>query len=359
MQTIDTLLSVGKDRHYILTNADGKSWSFPIRNLRLAMELYQPSGSKGKMLKRLFPYLHRLSVVRRVARAKIVRGCLDEEILKVAREGFGVGNIEYSIFGGTPSVHQKITIQFFTGNRILGYGKMTDSEAIAALFAHEQDLLATLHQQGISDIPECLFNAKLQSGAYFFLQTTVKTLNSRSPEEWTTLHENFLQNLSVRTSAFLPFVESDFYRSLHSLQASLSSIPSEYCQIILPALLQTFEEFSGGTYPFSAYHADFTPWNMFVNDGRLFVFDWEYGRMSYPPMLDRYHFFVQQYIHVRHMSADEICRQLGEYAWFDETQFRYYLLDVISRFVCRENGAISKDLAKMLEIWTKLLGYLK
>lgn len=123
--------------------------------------------------------------------------------------------------------------------------------------------------------------------------------------------------------------------------------------------MQTLEEFGDGMCTFSAYHADFTPWNMFVNDGRLFVFDWEYGCMSYPPMLDRYHFFVQQYIHVRHMSADEIYRNISEYAWYNGTQFRYYLLDVISRFVCRENGVISKDLVKMLEIWTKLLEYLK
>lgn len=33
---------------------------------------------------------------------------------------------------------------------------------------------------------------------------------------------------------------------------------------------------------YGVYHADFTPWNMSVEEGQLFVFDWEYASLTYP-----------------------------------------------------------------------------
>jgi hypothetical protein len=46
------------------------------------------------------------------------------------------------------------------------------------------------------------------------------------------------------------------------------------------------------TIPLCLAHGDFTPWNTFVQGGRLYVFDWEYARADWPVGFDLVHFLL-------------------------------------------------------------------
>lgn len=355
LTTLDHILNPGTRRCYRLQNADGKVWILPAAHLRTAMELYQPSGSKGKMLKQLLPYLHRLPGVLHAIHAQTISVSLAEEIISQAESAFKVTDVDFSIFGGTPSVHQKVTIQFFKGDKILGYGKVTADDDIAALFRHEEKLLGELREKGVTDIPECLYCGKLPSGDYLFLQSTIKTADSRSPENWTSLHEKFLISLAEKTRRNVKFDQTDFARSLSSLKENVDFLPVEFRTVVLNGIDSVTRSLSGKEVEYSAFHADFTPWNMFVEHGALFVFDWEYGRLSYPAMLDRYHFFIQQALHVEHLGAKETIDRIKAYKWFDAQELNYYLLDIISRFTIREKGEVSEPLYAGLKFWTEML----
>lgn len=355
MSILDSIIEPGEAQYYFLANADGKKWILPRRHLSTALELYQPGGIKVRLLKRFMPVVHPFAPARRVMHAGSDRIALAREILDQAASAFGTDGLEYSIFGGTPSVHQKITIQFFRGNRILGYAKVTDSDDIASLFDNEQRLLSTLHDAGIDDIPRCLFNGPLPSGQRLFIQTTKKTADSFSPYRWNRLHDRFLHDLHSRTVATHRFEDTDFARSLTELHNHASYIPEPYRAVIVRELDSTLTSLRGTTGEYSAFHADFTPWNMFVQDGRLFVFDWEYGRMSYPAGLDRHHFHVQKAIHVGHLSPARALDQLKAIDGYSDTHLRYYLLDIISRFTLREKGAVSAGLDTLLRYWTEML----
>lgn len=327
----------------------------PSAGIRTALELYQPSGPRGIMLKRLLPYLHRLPAVRKRLGMTSMSVGLSAELTEAIGRAFGVGDFEFSVFEGTPSVHRKATLQIFRRSRILGYVKLTDSPAIAALFDHEQSLLAELHGKGVNNIPRCLYNGLLPSGLRCFIQSTVKTRKSVSPRRWTPLHEQFLAEMRALTASDILFDRSDFAMAIKEMTAHIDFLPPEFRAAVARSIDDVMARYSGRVVSCSAYHADFTPWNMFVENGRLYVFDWEYGRMTYPPMLDRYHFFVQQAIHVGHQSPAEIRALLEGFDWFSEDDLRLYLLDVITRFTMRENGKTSQSLISMLEIWTKLL----
>lgn len=355
MATIDSILNNGGSRYYFLTNADGKTWVLPRKNLATALELYQPGGIKGRLLKSLLPLVHPIPMARKAAKADSGEISLSEEIYRQAEKSFGTPGLEYSIFGGTPSVHQKITIQFFKGHRIYGYAKVTDSKEIASLFSNEERLLDRLHKAGIEEIPECLFNDTLSSGLHLFIQTTRKNDRSFSPSRWNHHHERFLSELRDKTAASYRFEDTDFARSLLDLKNDITFIPREFRATVSSALGSVLDSLEDKQVEYSAFHADFTPWNMFMHDGSLFVFDWEYGRMSFPPMLDRYHFFVQQAIHVRHLDADATTRWLRENKWFSAAELDWYLLDIISRFTLREKGAVSPGLYSMLRFWTGML----
>lgn len=355
MTSIDSIVTPGNTLFYRITNADGKTWLLPASALRIGLELYQPSGKKGRLLKTLLPRLHRLPGITKAIHASNERVDLRSEIIELAEKAFAVKNLEYSIFGGTPSVHQKITIQFSRGKNILGYCKLSNSDAIRQLFIHERDLLSDLAAKGIEGIPQCLLCGTLTDGTSIFIQSTVKTDKSYSPHHWTSLHESFLKQLSELTATRLCFEDSDLYNSLSALKDNLHRLPGQLRGSIEQHLTRILNEKSGTEVTYSAFHADFTPWNMTIQDNKLFVFDWEYGRLSYPPMLDRYHFFNQQALHVAKLSPQQIYENMQAMPWYKPDDYTIYLLDIISRFTLRENKALSASLINMLKSWAAIL----
>ena len=115
---------------YSFANTDGKRWWMPARHMVVAMSLYQPSGAKGKLLKQYLPWLHWNPVVRKVLHAERMQLALGDELRELLERIFGLQGLEFAIFGGTPCVHQKITMQISRDSRILGYVKVTENKEI-------------------------------------------------------------------------------------------------------------------------------------------------------------------------------------------------------------------------------------
>jgi len=60
----------------------------------------------------------------------------------------------------------------------------------------------------------------------------------------------------------------------------------------LTQAMEVVAGFKGDWGPRSLSHGDFTPWNTFFVDGKLYVFDWEYASYDYPRAYDFFHFFL-------------------------------------------------------------------
>ncbi|MGM9852683.1 MAG: phosphotransferase [Muribaculaceae bacterium] len=349
------------ERFYRFANADGKVWMMPARHLRTAMELYQPSGRNGILLKRWFPLLHRMAMVRRIIHAGTFRCRLNDELRLVLENAFHTHGLEFSLFCGTPCVHQKITMQISQGQRILGYCKIADMHEIASLFDKEAALLNELHERGVKNIPTGLYCGCLGDGTRLFVQSTSKTRSSTVVHEWKYLHDRFLARLKEVTRQRLKFEDSDYFKTLKDFERHYDWLPAEVDKHLLKkAIEETCSRWRGKEVVFSAYHADFTPWNMFVEKGELFVFDWEYARMTYPPMLDKYHFFTQTAIFERHWEATDIIRYIDskEGRWIVADDYKAYLIDMIARFTLREQGQVNSNITLSMKLWNVLLMFL-
>ena len=359
MITLDKLLDFsGEEKFYRFGNSDGKYWIMPARNMRTAMNLYQPSGSKGKLVKSLLPCLHRLPPVRKAIHATTMHCCLKSEICGLLCEIFGTRDIKFAIFEGTPSVHQKITMQISCKGKILGYCKASESNDIKELFDKEHEILAWMKERGVTDIPQALFCGTLGNGVHLFVQSTAKTTSSTIIHKWDGLHEEFLAQLHGRTKQKMIFEESDYSKTLLALEEHIEWLPDNIEAKIVSATMGKIRDcFCSKEVELSAYHGDFTPWNMFANGKELFVFDFEYAAKSYPPGLDRYHFFTQTAIFERHWNANDITAfiESDNGKWIDKKLYTIYLLDMISRFTLRENGKVSGKAATPFALWGKIL----
>lgn len=348
----------GGEKFYRFGNADGKYWIMPARGMHTAMNLYQPSGTKGRMVKSLLPYLHVLPPVRKIIHAQTLHCRLNKELEKLLCGLFGTEELEFGIFEGTPSVHKKVTMQLSNGKKILGYCKLSNSDEIKKLFEKESVILKSLAEKGIRNIPNAMYCGTLDNSTHILVQSTVKTASSQNIHKFGHMHEDFLSQLHKKTRQRVLFEESDCFRTLETLENHLDWLPDNIDEgIILKAISDIRKRYCGCEVEFSAYHGDFTPWNMFVEKKELFVFDFEYAGMSYPKGLDRYHFFTQTAIFEKNWGADDIIAFIenGNCKWIDKLLYKIYLLDMVSRFTMRENGKVNGEAAKPFELWGKIL----
>lgn len=351
------------NRKYLkITNKDGKVWLMPKRHMKTGLELYQPSSKKGLLLKRWLPWMYWLKPLMGKLGMSDIEYVMDPQIHHIIERKFNQNAVEYSVFEGTPCVHQKTTIQIFKGENILGYCKVTKNPELYSIFQHEQKLLGWLHEKRVDQIPECPYCGKTEDGNIVFLQTTTKTLNSLVGHELGIKQLEFLSMLKVKTGVEMLYHESDQYQTICSQKAHENLLTVSQ-QKIMSWAVDAIETYYGAQKQlFCAYHADFTPWNMFEDAGRLFVFDFEYGRYSYMPYLDMFHFLTQTAIFERELSAKQIYEEmLGRETelkeFFDNPWMAYliYLVDVTARFVVRDGLSRTSDVDKLIKIWFELM----
>ncbi len=357
-QTDNILLPGVGEKFISFANADGKRWIMPRRGMRLAMGLYQPSSLKGRLVKSCLPLLSRFAIVRKALRISSMRCSLTPGLRELICGIFGVGDIDFAIFCGTPSAHRKITMQVSSRGHILGYCKFTDNDAVYALFEHEAGILNDLRARGLENIPQCLFCGALPTGEGVFVQTTGKTGRSKTLHKWGALHEGFLSELHDKTQTSCRFDITDFSVMLSRLESLMRRDNIDGNDVIIRAIkLVRGKYHPEDAVAFSSYHADFTPWNMFVENGELFVFDFEYACRSYPPGLDRYHFFTQTAVLERHRQTEEI---FAEFKRAGIPSFGYicYLLDTTERYISRSSLPLDCQTREQLSRWVSLLSLL-
>jgi hypothetical protein len=330
-----------------ISNADGKAWVLPTKGMRTALYLYQPGGIKGKLLKKFLPLLWRFSFVRRLLHIEQVSRPYPE-LDTLIRQAFDLtGEYAIALFEGTPCVHQKATMQVFQGAKIYGYVKLSDRPSVTALFEKEKEILDYLQAAGVEHVPTCLSLTECEiDGKLFtvFIQDTNKGLNSRVLHDWSALTEEFLMQLEKRTSLVAPFSQTTLY---DNIQAAYPVAPA-FLQERFAALLSEYE---GREMVCCLNHGDFTPWNMYIQDGALEVFDWEYASFCNPVGLDRCHFRLQTGIFEKKLSAEQLVER---YIRTNEEKdlYRLYLLHICAHYLRRDPRCVE---SREMKIWMDIL----
>lgn len=319
--------------------------------MSVGMQLYQPLAWKGRLLKRWFPLISNfdsLGLVRNVLHIEEVECPISVNLATTLQEVFKNKDIEYSVFNGTPCAHQKKTIQVYEGSKILGYCKVSRNSELITLFQREDRYLCWLKACGVSGVPECICCKEIEDGTWIFVQTTVKSNSSTVNYKLNELELNFLKNLSEKTIVKCAFEETEMYQGIKSIDET--SMRNDIAVVKGLTAIQDYYHDKENCV-FSAYHSDFTPWNMFSEGNELFVFDWEYAGRTYMPYLDLIHFIIQTGIFSGNMNAPKLYNRL--FKDNNELLNRHfknpriavlcYLLDVMAKYAKRDEGKETND----------------
>lgn len=327
--------------YYSILNNQGKRWLIEQQNMKTAFELYQPTAIKGKILKQFFPYVYKWPFVCSAFHIEKRKLSIRPEYSQLFEKEFGK-NYSIAIFGGTPSIHQKVVVQFYSNERILGYCKISDSKNVGLLFDCECDNLEYLCKCGVDHIPKVIFRCDMENMS-FFCQSSVKKVKGKTIEVITEQHWNFLKNLYEKTAKEMKFEKSEYSALLESLENEIKRLPKEDAEIIQQAVTLIRKKNEGKRVKYGFYHGDFTPWNTVLESGTLSVFDFEYAKRTYPEYLDLVHFFMQTKFFVdKEMRSDEIYLSYGKSLIWEKLGKKKaleimieYLMEVINLYLSR------------------------
>ena len=349
-----------------LKKGDGKEWYFDCNDIKHGLVLYNPSKFGGKLIKKLV-YLTECLRITKMVNLKMFGIDYDyppkcepaEQIIEkvFCREK----DIRLSYFMGTPCAHQKETIQISNRQRILGYCKISAREEIYDLFKSEAEILAYFEGLGIRQIPKCLYCGVIGNQG-FFLQDTHKTLSSKQISVITPQLVNFLEDFYEKTAVFCTYNKSDICVSISKLKNNygiLERLLSSKEYAIFTSAVDYVEAELSKLDVFYAAHRDLTPWNMYYENGRVEIFDFEYARRTYPKDIDYIHFIIQSMIYETGASVEKIVKALKFFEKRQNKDYRVsiicYIVDFISLYIVRENKNITFNIINDIKIRIKIL----
>ncbi len=333
LKSIKTFQKSRAYKYLTFSNKDGKSWTVPIKNMKTGLEIYEPSGRKGKILKRGMPILSKIGVYKMIPDCMPCNVNVSDTLQRLLKSIYS--QYEIAIFWGTPSTDQKVTIQIFNKKTIQGYCKIGNTDRVCYLFQHEEYILNELERLGVVNVPRCKGIFALEEHEKIFLQTTMKCVNAKVIHEFGKLHETFLKDLFNKTKEQILFEKSDFYESLKYIKNNVDKLNPDYQESVLKTVNRQIEEYKGKKMVWGVSHRDFTPWNTCVVNKSLFVFDFEYAHRYAPEVIDKWHFYTQTAIYERRLNPDEIANEFMKNYKTDKQNYIMYLLDNISLYVMR------------------------
>ncbi|MEW6053098.1 MAG: phosphotransferase [Nitrospirota bacterium] len=363
------------EKYSILPSVKNPRWIVPVFDKKLfisSLALYQPSLLRAKILKQLAILTARGGFTNIGKKPAVYFRKNDDAIKKI----FGRDDLYYAIFLGTEGCHKKITIQVMnSGGDILGYIKVSGNKDVDELLKNEAGILEDMRNLSLNNglFPEVLYHGPVK-GVDILVLDTLKSAHSKYDSNLSDAHIDFLAEIFLKTSMVIKYRESKFAKRLKERVRDLEVEKlrnSEDERLRELGKIRDFieEKIGNELVPFGLCHRDFTPWNTFFHDGRLYVFDWEYAEREYPPMLDIFHFIVQDGILVRHLKPAGLLKRvmknekmLSKYSSLvgirDELSMPLllcYLLDISLLYIEREKGRIEGNIKHMLDTWAGMM----
>lgn len=287
----------------------------------------------------------------------------------------GEKKLAVAVSFGTPGPHRKPVLQLMNPRgRILGYAKVGWNESTIGLVRREEGVLARLRGVHFSTatVPKVL-HAGWWDGRYILVQDAPAGPARPSGHELSLRHLEFLRELRTLNLKQSQPVCSEPANGLVQRVATLRARGLHYYPHLLEqALARCVKRLVDVPTGSGFKHGDFTPWNILDENGKLFVFDWEYAEENALPGWDLFHFIVQTSVLIKGLDGrrcfQAVCRQstarggLAEFVMSAGATrqllgplFFLYVADIMSWHLLRDAEARDEKSQKLRDAWTYLL----
>ncbi|MFT4661431.1 MAG: thymidylate kinase [Patiriisocius sp.] len=220
-----------------------------------------------------------------------------------------VNHSDYSIFMGTAGPNRSLLLELNNGKASTHFIKIPANEQSVLAIAKEAVNIHIFKNKEFETfntpkMAENMFNDVL------FIEN-IKSKDASRSNELLTPHFNALSEMAMKTTQFFHLQSTSYWEAIVN---SLSQLKGErkYNNVV-NQILQLKEELGATKSIYTSLsHGDFTPWNIYVGNDRIHVYDLEQSSNEVPLLNDLFHFHFQSGILSKRIPVNKILENIKE-----------------------------------------------
>ncbi len=302
--------------YFFINNPDqSMRWIFPKKSTSACfLNLYNGSGLKSFAFKEVVKKLSRVGWLHPIVSGEF---SVFSKNKKTIEPNFGeIKYDDFAIFTGTVGADRKAVIALSSKNKCTHFVKVPLTETARKLTETEFSQLSKLSSISFQNLeiptthktPKGIVVSNVQP-AKVEKNTLFQSLHLQSLEEL--YHHSAEINNITSISSWKTIREGiDFLRKVESTENGLSVEVIQKLRLLCEEIFYNIKDTDQINTAIG--HGDFTPWNMYLSDSKLHLYDWEMSEMDTPILFDVFHFFFQKGILIDRKSATAIFKEIQE-----------------------------------------------
>lgn len=279
----------------------------------------------------------------------------------------GAGDqLDFILYTGAKGLYQKYTAQVMKeSGAVVCFAKISDTEAGKKQLLRERDNLLYINKQQFQHflVPKLLPMNPFGSFTVLALSPPPQQFHPHL-ENVTPLHARAVGELFNKLPGRDSSVEELVEVRARLLEGTTVPATFEGAPAIVAKAFIFLRREAKGAIPLGFSHGDYTAWNCFIKDSRLFLYDWELGDYR-TPFWDLYNYLLHHEILVENRSPGEAVKRIESVhlpvlqAYREEARLPghvcaktclvFYLLDIYLYYL----GYISRHLADRYVVSTE------
>lgn len=284
-----------------INNPDGTiRWFYPSSAERpYYLALYNATSFKAKVYRFIAQVIFHFKGARFLASGRFG---VENSLVQSAKQTFGIGEEERcTFFTGTRGATRKMVVEAGYGKDRSEFIKIPFSPKASELIQNECTMVRSLSKYDFSTLSLPKISGQINGHARL---TGVKPAAAIPADRITSIHVRALTELYALSHENRTVADSDAWVTLQTNMEYLSreltftnTLNREKTLHLIGLMRELYSRIPlTETVPVSVSHGDFTPWNMYCDEYRLYVYDWEMAGNGIPMLFDLFHFSYQSTI---------------------------------------------------------------
>lgn len=336
---------------YFINNPDGTiRWIFDSDEHSSAfLSLYNTGTMKGRLYRTITQFAWSIGQGHRLVSGLLL---VQKELVDDFRKRMGIEHAErISIFTGTRGLTRKVVVGIHEGTETKDFIKVPMSEEAKHSIQNENDMIISLNKYDFTTLSLPRLSKKIQGTTRLsnirpsvtIPMDRINAIHVQAVAELYSLSHD--QKKIGETSAWQTIV-SNMEWMKRELQFT-NGLDEATTRQLMHHLRKLYNSIDPETkVPVSVSHGDFTPWNMYCDEQRLYVYDWELAKNGIPMLFDLFHFTFQSVILQQRKSYKQVKENISrwqamptagniihKYAIQPQLHFRLYLLFTVSYYL--------------------------
>lgn len=278
---------------------------------------------------------------------------------------------DFCIFTGTVGPNRKIVL-FIKHNNNNFFVKIPLTEQAEANVKNEYYVLRSMYSTEYFKKPTVIYWPEAN---YLFLENIKPDKINYQAGRLNKGHIRFIHNNLINAkvhniNGYEPIVNA--YKLLQSTDFAKLPMAKNIATTLMQVFKSTLRERKQLLTTLS--HGDFTSWNSFNQNNKLYLYDWEFSHPDYPVFYDLFHFIFQQEILVNHTNFKTIKKKIintlaqpefVKYIQKNNINFqeylKYYLLLNVSYYLnlYSKQKDLHEQVYWLINVWNEATEYIK